>query len=330
MLRSTKGLQLNRTQMPESKIRRLWRALDEDSSGYIDAGEFGRFMKKGEAGESQVEKARRDLLASRAASSKALRAESDARVGRDLSHSLAGLEPASEEEVGALAEQVSAKMPQLLPMGTERAWIKLFKLLNEDGTGRLSFAEFSKLVRTHLGMGKTELAEERLCSIWKSIDGAGAGFCSVGAFGRFIKKGSAVLAQQSAALDTEDETNRRKRVGEEERAARRIAAKKEEDERMRAASRQTAARAQQLEIDAARLEAELKRVARQERAGHQPLTGLRRLKPMPNAPLAPLAPGDAQSPLPGGVQQYTQQRSGLNLEARTLDFQPKVGFGVDF
>ena len=35
--------------MAEARLRSLWKALDDDASGWISAGEFGRFMRKGEA-----------------------------------------------------------------------------------------------------------------------------------------------------------------------------------------------------------------------------------------------------------------------------------------
>ena len=41
------GLALRPAQLPESQLRSLWRALDDDGSGYITAKEFGQFMNKG-------------------------------------------------------------------------------------------------------------------------------------------------------------------------------------------------------------------------------------------------------------------------------------------
>lgn len=43
------GLAIRPSELPEPKLQALWKRLDEDSSGYITAGEFGRFMKKGAA-----------------------------------------------------------------------------------------------------------------------------------------------------------------------------------------------------------------------------------------------------------------------------------------
>merc|ERR1712232_210947 len=42
-------LQLNRQKLSDEQLRALWRALDEDSSGLISCGEFGHFMRRGDA-----------------------------------------------------------------------------------------------------------------------------------------------------------------------------------------------------------------------------------------------------------------------------------------
>ena len=47
MIRSHKGLNLSAYYLPESLIQALWKAIDEDNSGYISAGEFGKFMRIG-------------------------------------------------------------------------------------------------------------------------------------------------------------------------------------------------------------------------------------------------------------------------------------------
>ena len=53
------GLGLKAAQLPEARLKSLWRALDDDDSGYITAKEFGLFMKKGEAATSGPGPARR-------------------------------------------------------------------------------------------------------------------------------------------------------------------------------------------------------------------------------------------------------------------------------
>jgi hypothetical protein len=41
-------LRLKPKEMLDSTLRSLWATLDEDNSGFIAAGEFGHFMKRGE------------------------------------------------------------------------------------------------------------------------------------------------------------------------------------------------------------------------------------------------------------------------------------------
>ena len=43
-------LGMSRKDLPEEELQGLWNALDEDSSGFISAGEFVRFVKRGAAG----------------------------------------------------------------------------------------------------------------------------------------------------------------------------------------------------------------------------------------------------------------------------------------
>ena len=42
-------LRLSKAEMPESRLRSLWVHLDYDASGFLTTGEFGRFMRRGEA-----------------------------------------------------------------------------------------------------------------------------------------------------------------------------------------------------------------------------------------------------------------------------------------
>ena len=40
-------LRMPETQVSDTQLQEVWRALDQDNSGYINAGEFGRFMRLG-------------------------------------------------------------------------------------------------------------------------------------------------------------------------------------------------------------------------------------------------------------------------------------------
>lgn len=89
--------------------------------------------------------------------------------------------PASDIEVSALAMMFHKCLGSLFPGPTEqRSWFKLFHLIDEDRSGRISFLEFSKMVRTHLGIPRAELPEAKLRALWKALDEDSSGFISAG------------------------------------------------------------------------------------------------------------------------------------------------------
>lgn len=256
-------LMLSKEDLSEDRLRSLWRALDEDNSGFISAGEFGRFMKKGEEkneGSTSALLARQKVAAQNLKSSAEMKSQLEQMSGQDVNKMLVTVTKASEDEVVAMAEQLTTKMASLFA-GSDRAWIKLFKFMDDDNNGRISYDELKTMVRKMLLLSKADLPEARLLAVWKAIDADANGFLSVGEFGRLMRKGETLKAQQATSQETEDETARRRRVALEERAARQLAAKVAEDELQVAASREIAQRTRQLEMDAARLEAALKKGA---------------------------------------------------------------------
>ena len=74
---------------PFRAAQAVWKTLDEDSSGFISAGEFGRFMKKG-APDMGV-RARVVLQEKRRIAREALRKDIDERVGYALRDSNPGI-----------------------------------------------------------------------------------------------------------------------------------------------------------------------------------------------------------------------------------------------
>ena len=89
---------LSRAELEESKLQGLWKALDEDGSGFISTGEFGRFFRKGEAACAAAEEARRwkeRLVADKSKIGQAVLADMDKRVGRDVTRALASIENCS-------------------------------------------------------------------------------------------------------------------------------------------------------------------------------------------------------------------------------------------
>jgi hypothetical protein len=82
-------------------------------------------------------------------------------------------------------------MNQKMAYFFEPSWYKLFKRVDQDGSGRISLLEFQCLVRDDLQISQQELAERILLSLWKVLDDDGSGFVTAGEFGKFMRQGAA-------------------------------------------------------------------------------------------------------------------------------------------
>lgn len=135
-------------------------------------------MKKGTA-QSTKPSAKQKLAEARLQKSRVYKAELNSLVGVDVTSRLEDAPAANAEEVTALAEQMTTSMQRLFP-GQERAWSKLFRVIDADDSGRLSYQEFAEMIRKKLLLTPQLLSESRMQGCWKSIDVDGSGFISLG------------------------------------------------------------------------------------------------------------------------------------------------------
>ena len=209
-------LYLKPKEMPEATLKSLWAALDKDGSGYVAAGEFGTFMRKGEAElrmlhppttwKKRLESARRQEAA---AVTSALNKEKNAMVG---------VVAASEKDVDNLSLQLNQKLLKLFPKNP--AWYKLFRhstrrarildleglrvmnarnlpcSVDDDGSGKITYAELLDMVRSELEISSSEMPDSMLKRVWVALDKDGSGYMVAGEFGAFMRKGEATLRAQ--------------------------------------------------------------------------------------------------------------------------------------
>ena len=182
------GLRLGEDKLPEARLQSLWRALDDDASGYITVKEFGTFMKKGEAAASGP-----GWKEKRTALNRAEAEELTQKLNQERS-AMAGVQPASKEELRELAVSFNQQMIVLLGSAS---WYRLFTSMDGDGSGRVSYVEFRGMVRSELSglaLQPAQLPEPRLRSLWRALDDDGSGFITVKEFGIFMKKGEAATS----------------------------------------------------------------------------------------------------------------------------------------
>ena len=193
-------LQLDERQCPDLRLRGVWRALDADGSGYLTAGEFGHFMKRGEAHLQQLhpEQSWKQLLhrerrAQKEAVEEYLRNEMSGGAAADA---FASVKAATASEVAEMASAMTRRMHELY-VGRSAAWFRLFKHMDSDGSGRVTYGEFAELVRSELEISSADLPEENLKSVWRSLDSDDSGFITTAEFGRFMRKGEEGMGQVS-------------------------------------------------------------------------------------------------------------------------------------
>ncbi len=100
---------------------------------------------------------------------------------------------------GATAKFAESKSPRRKPRQappeTGSGWFRLFKRMDDDGSGKITYGELEALVRRDLEVSTTELPDRRLKAVWRALDADGSGYLTAGEFGHFMKRGEAHLQQ---------------------------------------------------------------------------------------------------------------------------------------
>ena len=112
--------------------------------------------------------------------SRAMRADMDKKVGRDLLKKIAAsdIPPATDDEVRKLSEMLNQRLEHLHP--DARNFFTLFTLIDVDGSRRISYNELSLLIRDALKVSKAVLPEPRLHALWRVLDDNNSGFVDPG------------------------------------------------------------------------------------------------------------------------------------------------------
>ena len=184
----------------------------EDGSGYLSAGEFGRFMRKGEEGVGSVSTTWRQNLHAKLQSE---REEFEAVLYKEARRN-AHIEPAEESEVNEMAVKLTKKMHQVfvaqnpswyeetrLGQGTSHCSPKpLIPLLPLTGTSCSVTWTTTAAARSHTPSSPTSSVTSfsstsgsaldlRLRGVWRALDADGSGYLTAGEFGHFMRRAEA-------------------------------------------------------------------------------------------------------------------------------------------
>ena len=132
---------------------------------------------------------------------KAIRAEWDEMTGKDLAFSLRGVKPANEQEVLDFAVQLNVAMCRVWPEArSQSSYFQLFRMMDNDGSGLISFYELVKMVRETLKLSPTQMPEANLLSLWRYIDSDMDGNINSGEFLKLVRRGWGAFKEEQAKL----------------------------------------------------------------------------------------------------------------------------------
>ena len=153
-----------------------------------------------------------------------------------------------------------SRLTSLLQDGVSRheSWFRLFKRMDDDGSGRVSYAELEELVRHELQLPPSQLPEHSLKAVWVALDEDGSGYITVREFGQFMRKGAAAKDKEHWRERLEA---RKRAQGDEVRAL------LEQRDLKRALEGVVAASDAQLSVVAALLHARMRQLFSQQFAG---------------------------------------------------------------
>ena len=263
-----KKLRKGSAKMSDNALKALWCALDVDCSNAIQKDEMAAFLKRGAPAIHKVEKreSAADVLAKQHTSANLLGAGGvlerhgmgsaiASTPTKDMKKELeaAGVVLPSAAEQIALSKQFNMWLKHAREEGNKstHSWYNLFKEVDVDGSGFITYDEFRRVVRQKLRVKPIVMSDQALKALWVVLDVDSSDSIMPDEFARFLKGrvpgigGSLTRAKSADALG--------KLVGGKRQASpRRRSYEELEQIRIRA----------EMDADRPRREEELKQIAR--------------------------------------------------------------------
>ena len=99
---------------------------------------------------------------------------------------------APEEQINSpigLSKLLNKKLSTVFENPADRNAYTLFKLMDEDNSGRISYLELESMVRHQMDLSPEHLPESSIKKVWNNIDDDFSGFISASEFGDFMRAG---------------------------------------------------------------------------------------------------------------------------------------------
>ena len=214
-------LRMRRADLSTIDIMALWVALDTDQKRQISSAEFYRFMHLAAKEKRTHQSNPADSLVLRRQAAQAKMADQEAEAKKragyltkttEMRDHLAehGVPPSSEEQQKKLSLKFNERLDVLnIGRAGARTWLTLFKDIDTNDGGTITYDEFTSVLRQKLKISKVDLPNVNLMALWVALDADAGDQISSTEFGRFMKLATQESTQESSALDAKPTTKAR-------------------------------------------------------------------------------------------------------------------------
>ena len=99
-----------------------------------------------------------------------MRAEKDRLFHRNTLGRHEDVAAATDEEIRLLSGLFNMRMRELAEPPATPSWYKLYRHMDADGSGKISFTELVSMVRHELQLCSDELSVRQLKAVWLALD----------------------------------------------------------------------------------------------------------------------------------------------------------------
>ena len=137
-------------------------------------------MRLGTSNVDRAAVAKEAALQRKRAAGKAARAERDRLFHRDVARAMADAPRASADELKEVSALMNVAQRAIVPPWESPSWFKMFRKVDGDGSGLISYDEFVEMVRGDLQLSAKVMPQARLQALWLALDTDGSGYLSSG------------------------------------------------------------------------------------------------------------------------------------------------------
>ena len=182
-------------------IKGLWCALDADCSNSVDKEEAGAFLRRGTPALPDVAPPPQRVIGKltgpleRRGMGRAIDSTPTAVMLEELK--AAGIELPTDEEIMKLSEKICLWLAeyrrQVLCQESEPSWYNLYALLDQDGSGFITFDELTNAIRQKLFKGPKVVATNTIKALWCALDADCSNSVDKEEAGAFLRLGTPAL-----------------------------------------------------------------------------------------------------------------------------------------